>query len=307
MQGIGYESFLDFEVLRLTRMKFFAERHNRRAIELEESGNRSEAVLFYQKAINSDKLWSAPWYNLGLLYKRECNWSGSFECNLKAVALNPSDEDAWWNLGIAATAMGNWPEARRAWLACGIPLDEEDGPVELNFGPTPVRLNHDGDREVVWCDRIDPARAVIRSVPMPESGHRYGDMLLHDGEPQGYRILDGREIPVFNELQLLHPSEFGTYLIHLAGLDEFEIDELIETLGDSGIPAEDWSSNLRVICRACSEGLPPGVDHTHQKDATEPHRIGAAAKSEASLNRILTSWLAKHPQAEVIEVVSFKS
>lgn len=288
-------------------MKFFAERHNKKAIELEESGNRSEAVLFYQKAINSDKFWSAPWYNLGLLYKREGNWSESFECNLKAVRLNPSDEDAWWNLGIAATAMENWSEARRAWIACGIPLDDAKGPIELDFGPTPIRLNKNGDGEVVWCDRIDPARAVIRSIPLPESGHRYGDMLLHDGEPQGHRVLEGREIPVFNELQLLHPGEFGTFMIHLAGLDEFEIEELIEDLGDSGIPAEDWSSNLRVICRACSEGLPPGKDHTHQTDPNEAHRIGVAAKSEASLRQFLTQWLAKHTQAEVIEVVSFNS
>ncbi|QQS48234.1 MAG: tetratricopeptide repeat protein [Acidobacteriota bacterium] len=282
-------------------MRIFAERHNRKAIELEESGNRPEAIRLYRKAIDSDASWSTPWYNLGLLYKRQGQWSESFDCNLKAVALNPSDEDAWWNLGIAATALENWPEARRAWRACGIPLDEEDGPIELNFGLTPVRLNPDG--EVVWCDRIDPARAVIRSIPLPESGHHYGDLLLHDGEPRGYRVLGGVELPVFNELQILRRSDYGTFEIHLNCPDEFETGELIDFLDGSGMPAEEWSSGIRSICRACSEGLPPDAAHTHPPEPDGSIRIGIAAKSESELRRAMSEWVESHPQTKIIELV----
>lgn len=86
----------------------------------------------------------------------------------RAVELDSSDEAAWWNLGIAATALGEWREARTAWRACGIEIPEGDGPPDLDFGLVPVRLDPAGCGEVVWCRRIDPARAVIRNVPLPE-------------------------------------------------------------------------------------------------------------------------------------------
>jgi len=27
---------------------------------------------------------------------------------------------AWWNMGIAATALGRWRDARHAWQQCGV-------------------------------------------------------------------------------------------------------------------------------------------------------------------------------------------
>ena len=35
----------------------------------------------------------------------------------RAARLDPEDEAAWWNTGIAATAPGDWAAARRAWEA----------------------------------------------------------------------------------------------------------------------------------------------------------------------------------------------
>ena len=39
-----------------------------------------------------------------------------------AAKLDPADEAAWWNTGIAATALGEWATARLAWQAFGIEL-----------------------------------------------------------------------------------------------------------------------------------------------------------------------------------------
>src|SRR5205807_10273545 len=69
------------------------------------------------------------------------------------------DKAAWWNQGIAATALGRWGLARRAWAGFGIDLPAGEGPLDFPCGSCPVRLCPDGDAEVVWAHRIDPARS----------------------------------------------------------------------------------------------------------------------------------------------------
>jgi tetratricopeptide (TPR) repeat protein len=192
-------------------MRLFANWHNARGNSAHARGEFARAVSLYEKAIASDHTLSAPWYNLGLIYKERHDWKASLRCDQEAVRRNSSSEAAWWNLGIAATALSEWTEARRAWSAYGLELPEGTGEIVGDFGYTPIRINPHDDGEVVWTDRIDPARAIIRSVPLPESGHRYGDLLLHDGAPNGYRMLQGREVPVFNELEVLSRSPLGTY------------------------------------------------------------------------------------------------
>jgi len=66
------------------------------------------------------------------------------------------------------------------------------------------------DTEVVWGVRLDPARIRIQNVPLPSSGHRFGDVVLHDGDPSGTRVLDGQEVPVFDEILLRERSPVPT-------------------------------------------------------------------------------------------------
>jgi hypothetical protein len=105
-----------------------------------------------------------PSHPLGLVRKRQRRWTESLACNLRAAALDPTDEAAWWNAGIAATALGAWASARQAWAAFGIELPPGDGEITMRLGLTPIRLNPQSNDEVVWCTRVDPARAIIHNV-----------------------------------------------------------------------------------------------------------------------------------------------
>jgi hypothetical protein len=276
-------------------------RHNEKAVKLQQRGHIAEAVNYYQKAIKLWPSWAAPWYNLGLLRKEQLNWQESLRCNQKAVALDSTEQAAWWNLGIAATALEDWAEARRAWKGFGIEIPEGEGPIEMEIGVTPVRINPYDEPEVVWCRRIDPARAVIDCVPLPQSDHRFGDLLLHDGAPNGYRKSGGKEFPVFDEIQLLTPSDFGTFEIIVDGAGEQDVEMLSLMAHDLGLAAEDWSSNLRMICKACSEGGGAGK-HTHDPDLTSHRRIGFAALSEIHAREILRGWMATMPLAKIEEI-----
>ena len=109
------------------------------------------------------------------------------------------------------------------------------GPVAYPCGHTPIRLNPETKPEVVWADRIDPARAVLRSIPLPESGFLYGDLVLNDGAPVGYRKSGNTEVPVLNCLARLEASPFNTWLIELsaeAGTSSEDAEQRLEGLVD---------------------------------------------------------------------------
>lgn len=145
----------------------------------------------------------------------EGRWQESLGCNQKAVALNPDNEAAWWNLGIAATALRDWPEARRAGKKYGVQLDEGNDEVTMPVVTGCVRLNPAAEGEVVWGERIDPARFLILNVPLPESDHRYRDIVLNDGAPSGTGEKNGERVDVFNELEVWEVSEYKTFEVDL--------------------------------------------------------------------------------------------
>lgn len=284
------------------RPPFFALLHNRRGERhLNETGDLERAALAYGRATQIAPEWSVPWYNLGLVRKYQRQWAESLRCNLRATELDSEDEAAWWNAGIAATALGDWEAARLAWEAVGIKLPPGEGEIRMRLGLTPIRLNPDGQGEVVWCERIDPARAIIRNVPLPESGHRYGDLLLHDGAPNGTRVYKGQEVPVFDALQLLQVSLNTTYQVRVRVGDEEDVLALAELAEQHGCGIEDWET-IRRICAACSRGNPG--PHETPDHATEPTiaTLAIAARGDRELRALLDAWAAARPGCGALDL-----
>jgi hypothetical protein len=164
-----------------------------------------------------------------------------------------------------------------------------------------VRLAAEEGAEVVWCDRIDPARARIRSIPLPDSGHRFEDLVLHDGAPNGYRRLGDREVPVFDCLALLEASPFSTFEAQVELADPTASVAMLEQLADEReAAAEDWSTSVRVLCQACSEGRP---HDTHEPPPVErPRRIAIAARSPEEARDLLDEWRRRDPSVRVLSV-----
>ncbi|HEU4522531.1 MAG TPA: hypothetical protein VFT12_11040, partial [Thermoanaerobaculia bacterium] len=130
-----------------------------------------------------------------------------------------------------------------------------------------------------------PARAIIRNVPLPESGHRCGDLVLHDGARTGSRVVDGVEIPVFDELALLQPSALGTFVVTVHGITGPEAEDLVIRVAAAGLESEDWTANKQSLCRACSEGT---IEHAHETaDTVTTRTFGVAAKSASAIREIL--------------------
>jgi hypothetical protein len=236
---------------------------------------------------------AAAWFDLGLAHKYLGNWRASADANLRALELTSEPEDpAWWNLGIAATALRDWALARRAWRGYGIDaalLPDGSGPIDLDWGPSPVRLIGDDDaREVVWGRRIDPARIRIESIPFPESGHRWGDVVLHDGVPHGERQGWGHVYEVFDELERCGASEIPTLRAEVRCASPDDSAALVAAFEDAHFAAEDWTTNVRPLCKACSEGR-PDPSHDHQTTVPDERAFGIAAPMGIA-SRVLRAW-----------------
>lgn len=255
------------------------------------------------------------WFFSGLHAKALGQWTVAAERTERAVALLDDEQRAQlggqnpaaWNLGIAATALGDWARARDAWREFGIPgVEEGEGPLEMDLGLVPIRVNpatpglpfqtppNHGRTEVLWCRRLSPAHARVVSVPLPGSGHRHGDVLLHDGAPTGSRWLGEQELPVFDELERLHASDTPTWKVVVAAADAGTVDALIQAATAHGIGAESWTG-LDVEGDAADE-----LAATTASVPADAVVIGLAG-SEEDVVTFLREWAAAQEHAEVVE------
>jgi len=240
------------------------------------------------------------WWNLGLVYKFQKRWPESLAAFRRNGELNPQPE-AFWNTAVAATALRDWPTARWAWRQLELEIPDGDGPPQADFGPAPLRLNPDGSGEVVWGRRIDPCRIQIESVPLPESGHRWHDVVLHDVVPHGTRMLRGVSLSVFDELERMDPSPHPTYEADLRWSSPADEQELVDLIGDRDLGGENWTSSITILCAQCSLSN----EHEHEPEHPEEIRLTGRwgfAGPLGELGRALRTWAGAHAERFVSEL-----
>lgn len=246
-------------------------------------------------------------YMQGLVCKYLRDWNGSLRHNLRSLALRAAargvddgtegetdDEASRWNAAIAATALGDWAEARRQWAACGIEIPAGDGAIHGNFGVLSLRLDPWDHGETLFARRIDPVRAQIINVPLPDSGYRYGDIVLHDGAATGERRFHQSRVPVMNALQRMIVSEYPTFAVFATCPRREDLDALVAMRVPGIAFIEDWTESIRHVCLRCSYGAP----HRHREDDDandaaawrQERNLGVAAQSKRSVLRLIERW-----------------
>lgn len=262
-----------------------------------DGGDLDTALREFQPVLAASPDDHALHYMLGLVCKYRRDWKASQRHTLEAIRLAPAGSDLeaeCWNVAIAATASGDWPTARAQWAALGIGIPAGDGPIDGDFGVASFRINPWGAAETLYGQRIDPVRARLQNVPFPESGFRYGDIVLNDGAQTGTRRWGEQTVPVLNVLQRLEQSPFDTFEAWVQCDAEADADAL-ELMTGPGIGlVEDWTRSTTVLCRKCSYGLPHDHDTTGQgSDGWRvERRFGIAAQSQLAVEALLERWQA---------------
>lgn len=101
---------------------------------------------------------------------------------------------------------------------------------------------------------------------------------------------------MFNVLELFEASRFSTYEAAIECDSAEGLMELERVCEGAGIEIEDWTANMRNLCKACSEGRPhEGHDEELGGAAAwaPKRRVGFAALSVESLNGVLEEWAVK--------------
>lgn len=241
-----------------------------------------ERVLAHFPDVEPSAVW---WYDAALAHKFLRDWQKAYELGREAAARAPRGEGdpAYWNLGIAATIRRDWATARDAWTGFGIELPDGEGEITGRFGHACVRLDTGGEQEVVWIERLCPTRGRVLNVPVT-GGRRYGEIVVHDGAPNGERIVDGRTFSVFDELLLFEASELPTLEVTVAAGERADLEALVGLFTEHGYGAEPASS-VRMLCACCSEGT-----HEQQRSVEAgAQRLSLAAPPEEA-RRLLEEW-----------------
>jgi hypothetical protein len=237
------------------------------------------------------------WYDAALAQKFLRDWPAAYRLGRHAAAKadRGQQDPAFWNLGIAATILRDWATARDAWAGYGITLRPGDGPIEEDFGLACVRINGGDASEVVWVRRLCPTRARVITVPFDIS-RRYGEIVVHDGEPKGDRVMGERTYRVFDELVLFEPSDVPTLAVTVTAQAPADLEALADLLDADGFGFEPLR-NGHVLCRCCSEGSvtnAPQELHGQQRCliAAPPER--ARAILDAWQNPATRTWTDLH-------------
>ncbi|WP_392967986.1 tetratricopeptide repeat protein [Streptomyces sp. LN245] len=252
------------------------------AEEWQRSADLYEQVLAHFPDEGPSAVW---WYDAALAHKFLRNWEKALDLGRGAAARAPRGEGdpAYWNLGIAATILRDWATARDAWTGFGIEIPDGEGEIAGRFGAACVRLDTDGKREVVWIERLCPTRGRVVNVPVT-GGRRYGEIVVHDGEPKGERVYGGTTYPVFDELTLFEESPLPTLEVTVAAGEAGDLEALLALFAEHGFGAEPASA-VRVLCACCSEGA-----HQQERDVRAGAQAVSLAAPEPEARRLLERW-----------------
>lgn len=235
------------------------------------------ALSLYRRAALVAPQWSVPQRRLGELAKRLGRWDEALQHSSCALDLDPLDSRSLWNLGVAATALKRWDDARISWMAFGIEgLSEQGEPCYP--APMPIRIPM-GDPEeptLVWCDRIDPVRYVVTDVPGDGCGYRHGDVLLMDRPGEDDESARERDLTIIG---LLDKSPFSTFEARVSGVSEEWVEAVEAGELDEGA-IRCWSLALHIA----------GTNPDHNDDAGCEAVLGIAARDEDSAYAVLEQW-----------------
>ena len=152
-------------------------------------GLRAQASPLIRFALSKNPGDVSARYNLGIIHKFAGEYDESAAAFREVLVHQPEEKGALWSLGIALTAVRDFAGARTAWQRLGIVVPESDGDYARPGERLPIRISAHADApvqaEVVWGDRLCPARARVTGIPRYGGLAAFGDVVLVDGASIG--------------------------------------------------------------------------------------------------------------------------
>lgn len=261
------------------------------ALRYDKVGDVYTAVKLLKKVIRYAPDWPEAYAALGRIYHRRKEWKPTFHYCSKAVALNTDDRDSWWILGLAAVGLNRLGVAASVWAKFAFVDIRLDRPVNLE-------LKSDKGYEIIWMQALDAGRGRILSIPHPQSGLRFRDLMLYDRRNVvGSNIHNRRRVAVYPAVDRLKKSPYLTFscLLHTSG--ESAIKQLEQLCFDAGLGFEVWSNATRTTrknqeraTKTEKENFPEYYNDLVPKPDHGTTLVALAAIHPAEVERVLNAW-----------------
>lgn len=258
------------------------------ALRYEKLGDVYHAVKLHKRIIKLVPDWVASYAALGRIYHLRREWKPSFHYCKKAVALQPNLRDTWWQLGIAAFALKKVRLARSVWSKFGMQA--------IGSKAEGLRLVYNNTFEILWMLPLSPASARIMSIPHPDSGFRFRDLVLYDRQVIGHHIVAQKRVPVYSELGCLKRSPYDTYSCLIHQVTEAQIQQLEKLCYDAQLGFEVWSNAARSMVVNNPEAFPEYYGRSilpseEAEGAIQDHAlIAIAAIHQVEVLHVLDAW-----------------
>lgn len=259
----------------------------RKAHQYEQQGDLYQAVKLYKRVLKDAPEWAFPHFRLGQIYKQRLEWKPCLHYHKKTIALDSSNKQAWWDVGLAATALNKRRIAKRVWAKFGFTAAKP-----TKKGPLAVRIPLGEKFEIIWVHPIDPVKGIITNIPHPSSGRNFNDIILFDKEEVGYTVIDQYRHPIYPELGIFKRAGYHTFSAQLLASNKADIKTLEQLCHTANLGFEVWSNATRVFAPQLSGSLPEYYGSSDKNLPVQPASIfvAIAAKREWEVLRVLRDW-----------------
>lgn len=254
------------------------------ARQAEQAGDPYQAVKLYRLLVKQAPDWAPPYFQLAGIYKDRHEWKPCFHYSKRTVALEPGNQEAWWTLSIAASALKKERLARSIWTKFGWQ------PEQRARQPYGLQLQYNDAYEILWMRPQDPCRARILSIPHPGSGLRFREVVLYDRHTVGYQVVDQRRIPIYQCLGSHKKSPYQTFSCLIHTTDPDSILQLERLANKAGIGFEVWSNASRVFTPEHRQAFPEYYSNLHPDEQTDQCLVALAAVHEAEVQHLINNW-----------------
>ena len=261
------------------------------ALRYRKVGDVYTAVKLLKKVIRVMPEWAEAYEALGNVYFERREWKPAFHYHGKAVALDVDRREAWWQLGLAAAGLGKLGVARSVHDKFGLGGLATDRPLNLE-------VKSAKGYEILWMQPLDAARGRILSIPHPQSGLRFRDLMLYD-----YRTVVGsnvharRRITVYPSLDRLKRSPYVTFSCLLHSSEEAAVKQLEKLCFEAGLGFEVWSNATRTTrqnhqnaTQTERDSFPEYYNDLVPRPDHGTTLVAIAAIHPAEVERVMNAW-----------------
>ena len=241
------------------------------------------AAKLYRRIIKLSPDWWEPHAELAELYKWQGEWKAMMHYAKRAVALQAGNPSAWRNLGIAATALRKERIAKTVWqkFGCGAAPLHDQAVVAL-------RVPSGKLFEILWAKPLDPAQAYLSSIPGPDTGRRFRDVVIFDFSPCGHTVAGRKRYPVFDFLGVLRHSPYHTFSCVADTTDRKSLRVLERLCRSAGLGFDNWTK--AAISFQSEQTMPEFYGSDVLPPSTGTSLSAIAAKRRSDAEAVIKDW-----------------